>query len=148
MVNEKAIKFQIWDTAGQEKYHSLAPMYYRNAVAAILVYDITKASTFQTLQNWVFELEQRGPKNIAIAIVGNKSDLSSLREVERTTAEAYAKEIGAIHLETSAKDNDGIAEIFGQISLILPAPAAPDITSMRPASGVAKAEAKPEGCGC
>ena len=96
VVDEKAIKFQIWDTAGQEKYHSLAPMYYRNAAAAVLVYDITKASTFKTLQNWVYELEQRGPKEIALAIVGNKADLSAQREVEQKTAREYAEEIGGV----------------------------------------------------
>ena len=121
VVDEKAIKFQIWDTAGQEKYHSLAPMYYRNAAAAVLVYDITKASTFKTLQNWVYELEQRGPKEIALAIVGNKADLSAQREVEQKTAREYAEEIGGVFLETSAKNNEGIADVFREISRILPA---------------------------
>lgn len=78
-VNGKAIKFQIWDTAGQEKYHSLAPMYYRGAAAAILVYDITRAASFKTLQSWVEELQSKGPKEIALAIAGNKADLETQR---------------------------------------------------------------------
>ena len=65
VVDDKAIKFQIWDTAGQEKYHSLAPMYYRNAAAAVLVYDITKASTFKTLQNI------GGPRILGSGILGS-----------------------------------------------------------------------------
>jgi Ras-related protein Rab-22 len=73
------IKYQIWDTAGQEKYHSLAPMYYRGAAAAIIVYDITSAQSFQTLKNWVRELQQLGPENIVIAVCGNKSDLEEKR---------------------------------------------------------------------
>lgn len=78
-VNSKPLKFQIWDTAGQEKYHSLAPMYYRGAAAAIIVYDITRANTFKTLKNWVEELQSKGPKDIAIAIAGNKADLEEQR---------------------------------------------------------------------
>ena len=79
MVHGKPIKFQIWDTAGQEKYHSLAPMYYRGAAAAIIVYDITRANTFNTLKTWVEELKSKGPKDIIIAIAGNKADLEELR---------------------------------------------------------------------
>lgn len=70
---------QIWDTAGQEKYHSLAPMYYRGAGAAIVVYDITKMHSFRTLKEWVNELQAQGPQDIAIAIAGNKRDLESER---------------------------------------------------------------------
>lgn len=78
-VDGKPIKYQIWDTAGQEKYHSLAPMYYRGADAAVIVYDITSAQSFQTLKNWVRELQQLGPENIVIAVCGNKSDLEEKR---------------------------------------------------------------------
>ena len=79
MVDGSPIKFQIWDTAGQEKYHSLAPMYYRGAAAAIVVYDITRASSLDTLKAWVRELQQLGPENIVIAICGNKCDLEDRR---------------------------------------------------------------------
>merc|ERR1712078_275313 len=80
--NGSPCKCQIWDTAGQEKYHSLAPMYYRGAAAAILVYDMTKRSSFEKLQKWVDELKERGNPNIVIALAGNKSDLASKRKVE------------------------------------------------------------------
>jgi Ras-related protein Rab-22 len=151
MVEDKPIKFQIWDTAGQEKYHSLAPMYYRNAAAAILVYDVTKASTFKTLQNWVFELEQRGPKDIALAIVGNKSDLGDMREVEQSTAEQYARDIGGIFKETSAKNNEGIDEVFGMITGILPPAPSRDetTTSLRQSQVVGNRESQnKDKCGC
>ena len=65
--------------AGQEKYHSLAPMYYRGAAAAIVVYDITQASSFVTLKNWVKELQTLGPENIVIAVCGNKLDQEDRR---------------------------------------------------------------------
>lgn len=70
---------KIWDTAGQEKYHSLAPMYYRGAGAAIVVYDITKMHSFRTLKEWINELRAQGPQDIAIAIAGNKRDLEADR---------------------------------------------------------------------
>merc|ERR1712048_728506 len=81
-LNDTTVKFEIWDTAGQEKYHSLAPMYYRGSAAAIVVYDITRRSSFQTLKNWVQELQALGPENIVIALAGNKVDLESQREVQ------------------------------------------------------------------
>ena len=70
-VDGNKIKFQIWDTAGQEKYHSLAPMYYRGAAVAIVVYDITRKSSFTTLQMWIKELRQLGPEDIVIVIAAN-----------------------------------------------------------------------------
>lgn len=96
-------------------------MYYKGAAAAIVVYDITKQSTFKTLQGWVEELRAQGPDNIAIAIAGNKCDLESAREVESSAAESYANAIGASFLETSAKTKTNVDEIFLQISKSLPA---------------------------
>ncbi|GAB9476521.1 hypothetical protein Gpo141_00013585 [Globisporangium polare] len=120
VVNDTPIKYQIWDTAGQEKYHSLAPMYYRGAAAAIVVYDITRKQSLQTLKNWVKELKQLGPDNIVIAIAGNKSDLEEKREVPASQARAYAEEIGALFIETSAKEDRNVSDLFIQISQALP----------------------------
>ncbi|POM58775.1 Rab5 family GTPase [Phytophthora palmivora] len=120
VVNDTPIKYQIWDTAGQEKYHSLAPMYYRGAAAAIVVYDITRKQSLTTLKNWVKELKQLGPDNIVIAIAGNKSDLEEKREVPASQARAYAEEIGALFIETSAKEDTNVSDLFIQISQALP----------------------------
>jgi Ras-related protein Rab-22 len=123
-VDGKPIKFQIWDTAGQEKYHSLAPMYYRGAAAAIVVYDITRKSSFQTLQNWVKELKQLGPEDIVIAIAANKSDLGDQREVESVAASEYAMTLdrrGALFVETSAKEDTNVSQLFADLSRRLPA---------------------------
>eukprot|EP00742_Colponemidia_sp_Colp-10_P002257 GILJ01002411.1.p1 GENE.GILJ01002411.1~~GILJ01002411.1.p1 ORF type:complete len:202 (-),score=23.82 GILJ01002411.1:501-1106(-) len=129
MVGDVAIKFQIWDTAGQEKYHSLAPMYYRGAAAAIVVYDITRKQSFSTLKTWVKELKTLGPENIVIAIAGNKSDLTEHQEVAPADARAYAEEIGAIFKETSAKENRGVQELFVDITKLLPPPDVPASTN-------------------
>merc|ERR1739841_297673 len=70
-LNDTTVKFEIWDTAGQERYHSLAPMYYRGAAAAVVVYDITNADSFQRAKSWVKELQRQGSPNIVIALAGN-----------------------------------------------------------------------------
>ncbi|CAO1632641.1 unnamed protein product [Parajaminaea phylloscopi] len=74
-LEDKIIKFEIWDTAGQERFHSLAPMYYRNAQASAVIYDVTKASSFDKAKSWVKELQRQANPNIVIALVGNKIDL-------------------------------------------------------------------------
>nr|KAF6472245.1 RAB31, member RAS oncogene family [Molossus molossus] len=109
-------KFLIWDTAGQERFHSLAPMYYRGSAAAVIVYDITKQDSFHTLKKWVKELKEHGPENIVMAIAGNKCDLSDIREVPLKDAKEYAESIGAIVVETSAKNAINIEELFQGIT--------------------------------
>ncbi|EEF46496.1 protein with unknown function [Ricinus communis] len=79
---EATVKFDIWDTAGQERYHSLAPMYYRGAAAALVVYDISSMDTFIRAQKWVQELQRQGNPNLVMALVANKFDLDSKREVQ------------------------------------------------------------------
>jgi len=81
MYNGKPFKFQIWDTAGQEKYRGLAPMYYRGASAAVLVYDITSKLSFLSLKSWKSELDVNGPEKLVITVVGNKCDLEEKRAV-------------------------------------------------------------------
>ncbi len=71
-IDDTTVKFEIWDAAGQERYHSLAPMYYRGAQAALIVYDITSKDSFMKAQNWVRELQRQANANIVIALVGNK----------------------------------------------------------------------------
>jgi small GTP-binding protein len=114
------VKFEIWDTAGQERYRSLAPMYYRGAAAAIVVYDITKRDSYNGARSWVKELQKRGDSNLVIAIAGNKCDMESKRKVETEEAFSYANEQGLIFVETSAKENKNVRELFLQIATKLP----------------------------
>jgi len=74
-LEDRVLRYEIWDTAGQERFHSLAPMYYRNAQAAVVVYDITKATSLEKAKSWVKELQRQANPNIVIALVGNKLDL-------------------------------------------------------------------------
>ncbi|KAL4488356.1 hypothetical protein ABPG72_019206 [Tetrahymena utriculariae] len=108
--------FQIWDTAGQEKYRSLAPLYYRDSHAALIVYDITNKNSFDVLKKWVGELRQHGPANIAIAVVGNKVDLIEREDVKYDDAKSYANGLNAIFQYTSAKENQNIESLFIQIA--------------------------------
>lgn len=110
---------------GQERYHSLAPMYYRGAAAAIVVYDITSMASFHRAKTWVKELQKQGNPNIIIALAGNKLDLEADRQVSREEAFAYAQEQGVELFETSAKTNVNVSEIFQQIARRLPKAVAP-----------------------
>ncbi|XP_064640522.1 ras-related protein Rab-22A-like [Lineus longissimus] len=114
-------KFQIWDTAGQEKYRALAPMYYRGAAAAIVVYDITEEDSFNCLKGWIKELQRYGPPNLLVALCGNKCDLGDLREVTFEDAKAFSESCHSIFLETSAKTGQNVNELFIEISRSLPA---------------------------
>ncbi|KAF8935890.1 GTP-binding protein of the rab/ypt [Haplosporangium gracile] len=122
------VKFEIWDTAGQERYKarvfavsfgygsdSLAPMYYRNANCAVVVYDITQSSSLDKAKSWVKELQRQADPNIVIALAGNKSDLSARRVVETEEAQAYADEAGLLFFETSAKTATNVNELFTSI---------------------------------
>ncbi|KAJ1462868.1 small GTPase superfamily [Pelagophyceae sp. CCMP2097] len=117
-VDGKPVKMQIWDTAGQEKYHSLAPMYYRGAAAAVLVYDVSEPATFLRLQEWVRELRDQGPEHLVLTLAANKSDLQA--KVPTQKARDYAKTIGASFVETSAKEDQNVSELFTDIARHLP----------------------------
>ncbi|KAJ3433925.1 ras-related protein rab-5c [Anaeramoeba flamelloides] len=113
-------KLQIWDTAGQERYSSMAPMYYRSASGAIIVYDITDSESFITAKKWVKELQQMGPIDVKMAIVGNKVDLSNDRQVSIEEVKEYAESSGALFFETSAKTGKNVYELFRQLLTHLP----------------------------
>jgi Ras-related protein Rab-11A len=89
-VDTKTIKAQIWDTAGQERYRAITSAYYRGAVGALLVYDISKHQTYENVNRWLKELRDHADSNIVIMLVGNKSDLRHLRAVPTEDAKAFA----------------------------------------------------------
>jgi len=117
--DNEEVRFEIWDTAGQERYHSLAPMYYRGAKAALVVYDITDSKSFEKAKDWVQELKQQCGPNLIIALVGNKCDLETEREVDRQNALTHANNNGLLHIETSAKSNINIKPLFTEVAKLL-----------------------------
>jgi small GTP-binding protein len=110
-------KVQIWDTAGQEQFRKLAPMYYKNAAAAIVCYDITSPKSFETLKFWIDELQRNVPAGrIVMAMCATKCDLSITPRPDTTLAEELAQETGAMFLTTSAKHNENVTLLFEQVA--------------------------------
>lgn len=116
-VEGKTVKAQIWDTAGQERYRAITSAYYRGAVGALLVYDITKRQTFDNIQRWLRELRDHADSNIVIMLAGNKADLNHLRAVSSEDAEILAEKEGLSFLETSALEAINVENAFQSILL-------------------------------
>lgn len=116
VVEGAPITLSIWDTAGQERFHALGPIYYRDADAALLVYDIMDNDSFIRVKKWVKELQQMASKDIIMAIAANKSDLVRSKKFDVQEAESYAAEIGARLFVTSAKSGEGIEAAFLDIA--------------------------------
>ncbi|RNF01577.1 small Rab GTP binding protein [Trypanosoma conorhini] len=114
-VDDATVNFDIWDTAGQERYKSLASMYYRGAAAALVVYELPLYETFERAKYWVRELAANSPETF-ITLVGNKSDLADRRSVSAEEAAAYAREMGLMFGEASAKDGAGVREVFERVA--------------------------------
>ena len=114
-VDGKTIKAQIWDTAGQERYRAITSAYYRGAVGALLVYDISKHVTFENVERWLKELRDHAEPNIVVMLVGNKSDLRHRRAVPTEDAMLFAENNNLAFIETSALDATGGEEAFRQI---------------------------------
>ncbi|EFA75929.1 Rab GTPase [Heterostelium album PN500] len=104
------LKFELWDTAGQEKFHSLAPMYFRGAKIAIVVFDISTAESFNKAKSWTREFKSHSTEPAIMVLVGNKCDLE--RAITMSEAERYAQEEGMIYFEASAKHNTNVTDIF------------------------------------
>lgn len=111
-VEGKTVKAQIWDTAGQERYRAITSAYYRGAVGALLVYDITKRQTFDNIERWLRELRDHADSNIVIMLAGNKSDLKHLRAVQEEDAKVLAEKEGLSFLETSALEALNVEKAF------------------------------------
>jgi len=114
-VDGKTIKAQIWDTAGQERYRAITSAYYRGAVGALLVYDISKHQTYENVGRWLKELRDHADANIVIMLVGNKSDLRHLRAVATEDAKQFVAENGLMFIETSALDSSNVELAFQKI---------------------------------
>jgi len=114
-VDGKTVKAQIWDTAGQERYRAITSAYYRGAVGALLVYDISKHATYVNVQRWLKELRDHADSNIVIMLVGNKSDLRHLRAVPTDEAKAFSSENNLSFIETSAFDASNVEAAFQNI---------------------------------
>ncbi|KAL1564868.1 Ras-related protein RABA2a [Salvia divinorum] len=114
-VEGRTVKAQIWDTAGQERYRAITSAYYRGALGALLVYDVTKPTTFENVSRWLKELRDHADSNIVIMLIGNKTDLKHLRAVATEDAQSFAEKEGLSFIETSALEATNVEKAFQTI---------------------------------
>ncbi|XP_063900221.1 ras-related protein Rab-14-like [Zophobas morio] len=115
-VDGQKIKLQIWDTAGQERFRAVTRSYYRGAAGALLVYDITRRTTFNHVATWLSDTQTLTNPNTTILLIGNKSDLEEQRDVTYEEGKKFAEENGLLFLECSAKTGDHVDEAFVEVA--------------------------------
>jgi len=106
---------QIWDTAGQDRYKAITSAYYRAAVGAILVYDISKRTSFESLNTWVNEIYTNTAESITVMLLGNKLDLTSERTVSTEEGQSFAKRYNFTFAEVSALSGQNVQESFDRM---------------------------------
>lgn len=120
MVDERLVTMQIWDTAGQERFQSLGVAFYRGADCCVLVFDVTVAKTFETLDSWrdefLIQASPRDPENFPFVVLGNKIDLEG-RAISQKRAMSWCQgKNGIPYFETSAKDSTNVEQAFQTIA--------------------------------
>eukprot|EP01129_Flabellula_baltica_P014903 TRINITY_DN7293_c0_g1_i1.p1 TRINITY_DN7293_c0_g1~~TRINITY_DN7293_c0_g1_i1.p1 ORF type:complete len:194 (-),score=32.34 TRINITY_DN7293_c0_g1_i1:29-610(-) len=108
------IKFQIWDTAGQEKFRNITVSYYRQASAVLVVFALDDRSSFEEVRHWIQDAENFAEQPLLYYILGNKSDLPSV--IEKSEIEELAEEMDAIYFEVSAANGKGVNECFNSVA--------------------------------
>ena len=111
-ISGELVKLQIWDTAGQERFRSVTRGYYRGAAGALLVYDVTRRSTFAHVGSWLADARSNTNPHTVMILVSNKSDLDENREVSFEEAQKFADENDLLFLECSAKSGDNVEQTF------------------------------------
>ena len=114
-IENTKIKLQIWDTAGQEVYKSIVSSYYKGAKGAILVYDITRKTSFENIDKWIPDLKANADIDLIMILIGNKSDLEEQREVTEEEGKQKAENYKMAFMETSAKNGSNIEKAFQEL---------------------------------
>ena len=115
-VHDSIINLNVWDTAGEEKYHAMAPIFYRGADGAVVIFDVTKKETFNRATKWFHELNEFAEGNPKIILVGNKIDLTN-RQVTKEEAISLAQQYKCNFLEVSALLGTNVDEVFNSLTL-------------------------------
>ena len=110
--DNKKYKVQVWDTAGQEQFKSIARNYYKNTVCTLVVYDITSRDSFNNVKSWIDDCKQHIAPTTQIIILGNKCDLEDKREVSTEEGNEFAESRELQFYETSAKDGTNVEKVF------------------------------------
>jgi small GTP-binding protein len=111
-IDGKPFTLQVWDTAGQEMYRALVPVYLRGADGAIVLYDLTERESFDSLHHWIAMLDETLPAETIVFIVANKADLEEQGAVKDEDGMAYAVQHRASFFKSSAITGQGVDEIF------------------------------------
>ena len=136
--DEKVVKLQIWDIAGQERFRAMACSYYRGVDGIIIVYDITNMESFNNVKIWLNEIDQYLGEDVNKLLVGNKCDLEEKRVVDTQTAEDFARSVGIPFLETSAKNSKDVEAAFMRM--------ATDIKNRQPTGEASGADSMQQNC--
>eukprot|EP01097_Dermamoeba_algensis_P000011 TRINITY_DN1004_c0_g1_i1.p1 TRINITY_DN1004_c0_g1~~TRINITY_DN1004_c0_g1_i1.p1 ORF type:complete len:217 (+),score=52.82 TRINITY_DN1004_c0_g1_i1:54-704(+) len=116
-IKNQVVKAQIWDTAGQDRFKSLTAAYYRGAVGALLVYDVTNASTFEDIEKWAQEIREYAKPGAVIMLVGNKVDLEEDRVISTHAGRECAQKNAFFFMETSALNGLNVEKAFAELIL-------------------------------
>ena len=114
-IDNALIKAQIWDTAGQERYRSITSAYYKGAHGALIVYDITRKDSFDSVEKWLSDLKNNGEEKMVIMAIGNKCDMVNERVISTEEGEAKAQRNNIAFLETSALNATNVAKAFDEL---------------------------------
>jgi small GTP-binding protein len=112
VLDDKVYRIQIWDTAGQENFRSITRAYYKNSACALIVYDIARRESFESISSWIEDCKNSSPKSVFMVLVGNKCDLEKEREVSEEEGKELAETNGMLFFETSAKTGKNVEEVF------------------------------------
>ena len=106
------IKVQLWDTAGQDRYKTIAKNYYKGSHGILLLYDITKVNSFENIREWIKDIKEEVYEKAIIFLIGNKIDKDIERKITTEQGERLAEEYNLPFFEASAKSGENVDEIF------------------------------------
>ena len=145
--NEKNIKLQIWDTAGQDRFRALTKNYYKGANGIILIYDISTTQTFENVKVWINQIKEEANANVIIYLVGNKIDLpKDKRTVSEEEGQKLADEYKFLFKEASAKEGTNVNEIFQELVEKIDAEAKPEVPNTDKKNQLYQAKDKKRNC--
>ena len=145
--NNKNIKLQIWDTAGQDRFRALTKNYYKGANGIILIYDISTTQTFENVKVWINQIKEEANANVIIYLVGNKIDLpKDKRTVTEEEGQKLADEYKFLFKEASAKEGTNVNEIFQELVEKIDAEAKPEMPNTEKKNQLYQAKDKKRNC--
>mmetsp|Transcript_7641 Transcript_7641/g.15209 ORF Transcript_7641/g.15209 Transcript_7641/m.15209 type:complete len:202 (+) Transcript_7641:492-1097(+) len=115
-IDQKRVKLQIWDTAGQERFRTITTSYFRGAQGILLVYDVTDRRSFESIRNWIAQIQQHADVHVNKILVGNKCDMTEEKAVSTAEGQALASEYGIGFFEASAKNDIMVEQSFISIA--------------------------------